>query len=133
MNQKKTPSFKYKKLTGNIIAAAMNVHSELGNGFREIVYHRSMIHELTRKGLNFESELTMPLYYRDAKVGARRVNLLVEGKILVELKAVGELNDQHISQVLNYLKAYKLEVALLLNFGENSLTFRRIAQLKNYK
>ncbi|MEX0844632.1 MAG: GxxExxY protein [Balneolaceae bacterium] len=133
MNQKKTPSFKYKKLTGNIIAAAMNVHSELGNGFREIVYHRSMIHELTSKGLNFESELTMPLYYRDANVGARRVNLLVEGKILVELKAVGELNDQHISQVLNYLKAYKLEVALLLNFGENSLTFRRIAQLKNYK
>lgn len=133
MNQEKTPPFKYKKLTGKIIGGAMDVHSELGNGFREIVYHRSMIHELTIQGLNFESEISMPLFYRNAKVGSRRVDLLVEEKILVELKAVGEINNQHISQVLNYLKAYKLEVALLLNFGENSLTFKRIAQLKNYK
>ncbi|MDR9419393.1 GxxExxY protein [Gracilimonas sp.] len=133
MNQAKTPDFKYKQLTGKIIGGAMNVHSELGNGFREIVYHRSMIHELTIQGLNFESEISMPLFYRNAKVGSRRVDLLVEEKILVELKAVGEINNQHISQVLNYLKAYKLEVALLLNFGENSLTFKRIAQLKNYK
>ncbi|MBO6584953.1 MAG: GxxExxY protein [Gracilimonas sp.] len=133
MNQTKTPNFKYKQLTGKIIGAAMQVHSELGNGFREIVYHRSMEHELSHQGLNYKSELTMPLYYRDAKVGARRVDLLVEEKILVELKAVGEINDQHISQVLNYLKAYKLEVALLLNFGENSLNFKRIAKLKNYK
>jgi GxxExxY protein len=128
-----TPDFKYKELTGKIIGAAMNVHSEIGNGFREIVYHRSMMHELTTQGLSFKSEISMPLYYKNAKVGSRRVDLLVEGKVLVELKAVGEINDQHISQVLNYLKAYKLEVALLLNFGENSLTFRRIAQLNNYK
>lgn len=133
MNQSKTPDFKYKQLTGKIIGAAMNVHSELGNGFREIVYHRAMKHELTNQELSFQSELTMPLYYKDINVGARRVDLLVEEKILVELKAVGEINDQHISQVLNYLKAYKLEVALLLNFGENSLTFKRIAQMKNYK
>lgn len=133
MNQSKTPNFKHKQLTGKIIGAAMNVHSELGNGFREIVYHRAMMHELTIQGLSFESEISMPLYYKNAKVGSRRIDLLVERKILVELKAVGELNDQHISQVLNYLKAYKLEVALLLNFGENSLTFRRIAKLNNYK
>lgn len=75
----------------------------------------------------------MPLNYKNTKVGSRRVDLLIERKILVELKAVGEINNQHISQVLNYLKAYKLEVALLLNFGENSLTFKRIAQLNNYK
>ncbi|MGN8225340.1 GxxExxY protein [Gracilimonas sp. BCB1] len=128
-----TPDFKYKKLTGAIIGAAMNIHSELGNGFREVVYHRCMKHELAIQSLSFESEITMPLYYKDIKVGSRRVDLLVERKVLVELKAVGEINNQHISQVLNYLKAYKLEVALLLNFGENSLTFRRIAQLKNYK
>ena len=133
MDKGKTPDFKHKNLTGKIIGAAMNVHSELGNGFREIVYHRAMKHELTTQELNFQSELTMPLYYKDINVGARRVDLLVEKKILVELKAVGEINDQHISQVLNYLKAYKLEVALLLNFGENSLTFKRIAQMKNYK
>ncbi|WP_421773184.1 GxxExxY protein [Gracilimonas sp.] len=128
-----TPDFKYKNLTGAIIGAAMNIHSELGNGFREVVYHRSMKHELAIQRLSFESEITMPLYYKDIKVGSRRVDLLVERKVLVELKAVSEINNQHISQVLNYLKAYKLEVALLLNFGENSLTFRRIAQLKNYK
>lgn len=133
MANTQTPDFKYKKLTGKIIGSAMQVHSELGNGFPEIVYHRSMIHELTIQGLSFESEISMPLFYRNAKVGSRRVDILVEGKILVELKAVGEINDQHISQVLNYLKAYKLEVALLLNFGENSLTFKRIAKLENYK
>ncbi|MFP8489758.1 GxxExxY protein [Gracilimonas sp. Q87] len=86
------PDFKYKKLTGKIIGSAMQVHSELGNGFSEIVYHR---HELTNQGLSFESEISMPLFYRSAKVGSRRVDLLVEGKILVELKAVGEINDQH--------------------------------------
>jgi len=133
MGDTQTPDFKYKNLTGKIIGAAMNVHSALGNGLPEIVYHQSMIHELTFQGLSFESEISMPLFYRNAKVGSRRVDLLVEGKILVELKAVGEINDQHISQVLNYLKAYKLEVALLLNFGENSLTFKRIAKLENYK
>ena len=133
MNQTKTTDFKYKQVTRKVIGAAMQVHSALGNGFREIVYHRSMEYELSHQGLNYQSELIMPLYYRDAKVGARRVDLLVEGKVLVELKAVGEINDQHISQVLNYLKAYKLEVALLLNFGENSLNFKRIAKLKNYK
>jgi GxxExxY protein len=133
MGDTQTPDFKYKNLTGKIIGAAMNVHSALGNGLPEIVYHQSMIHELTFQGLSFESEISMPLFYRNAKVGSRRVDLLVEGKILVELKAVGEINDQHISPVLNYLKAYKLEVALLLNFGENSLTFKRIAKLENYK
>jgi|AntRauTorcE11897_2_1112592.scaffolds.fasta_scaffold00048_59 GxxExxY protein len=132
-NFNKKSDFKYKELTGKIIGAAMNIHSDLGNGFREIIYHRAMNHELKFQGLSFQSELTMPLYYRDIKVGARRVDILVEEKVLVELKAVGEINDQHISQVLNYLKAYKLEIALLLNFGENSLTFKRIAQLKNYK
>ena len=129
MSQSKYSDFKYKKLTGDIIGAAMNVHSELGNGFREIVYHRSMKHELAVQELSFESEITMPLYYKDIKVGSRRVDLLVEEKILVELKAVGEINSQHISQVLNYLKADKMEVALLLNFVENSLTFKGIPQL----
>lgn len=80
MSKYKNSDYKFKKLTGTIIGAAMNVHSELGNGFREIVYHRSMKHELTKQGLSFESEISMPLYYKDFKVGSRRVDLLVEEK-----------------------------------------------------
>lgn len=132
VNRKSEESdFKYKKLTGEIIGVAMKVHSALGNGFREKVYQKAIMHELTIQRLKYQSELTMPLFYKNARVGVRRLDLLVEEKVLVELKAVSEISSQHISQVLNYLKAYKLEVALLLNFGESSLTFKRIVSTKN--
>lgn len=124
--------YKYKKITHQIIGAGMRVHSELGNGFREILYHRALQIEFTKNGLHFDYERSLPVFYKDIKVGSRRVDFLVEDKILVEIKAFSEINNQHISQVLNYLKAFKLEVAILLNFGENSLNFRRISTLKEY-
>jgi GxxExxY protein len=120
--------YKYADLTGKIIGCAMQVHSFLGLGFPEVIYQRALALELATAGLNFAQEIEIPVYYKDfaEPIGKRKVDFLVEGTIIVELKALSELNDLHICQVLNYLNAYKLEVGLLLNFGEKSLKFKRL-------
>ncbi len=118
--------YKHSELTEKIIGCAMKVHSYLGNGFQEVIYQRCLAIEFEKAHLEFERELTMPIFYKNQEVGARRVDFLVEGKILVELKAFsGELNDIHKAQILNYLQAYELEIGLLLNFGQKSLEFKR--------
>lgn len=81
-------------------------------------------------GLTFQRELTLPLYYRNKEVGARRVDFLVENLLLLELKALTEILPIHHTQIINYLNAYRLEVGLLLNFGSGSLTFKRF--IKSY-
>jgi GxxExxY protein len=110
---------KYKDITGKIIAASFEVHKFLGNGFRKVIYQRALAWELSKARLTYVKELPEP-------IGTRRADFVVEGKILVELKAIITLEDVHLAQVLNYLKAYKLEVALLINFGSKSLTFKRL-------
>ena len=119
--------YKHSDVTGKIIGSAMDVHSFLGLGFQEVIYQRALAIELAKKGLEFKRELEFPIYYKDVPnpIGTRRLDFLVEGIVLIELKALSELDDTHVNQVLNYLKAYKLEVGLLINFGEKSLNFRR--------
>ncbi|MBT2557569.1 GxxExxY protein [Hymenobacter sp. ISL-91] len=117
--------YKHKELTGKIIGAAMRVHTYLGVGFPEVVYQRCLAIELRESGVAFEQELELPLFYRGEKVGSRRVDFLAEKTVLVELKAVSEVTTLHHAQVLNYLHAYQLEVALLLNFGEPRLSYKR--------
>jgi len=106
----------------------MQVHSFLGSGFQEIIYHRALALEFTKAGLQFKWELEMPIYYKDytEPIGIRRVDFLVENVVLVELKAKALLEDIHYAQILNYLKVYKVEVGLLINFGEKSLNFKRL-------
>lgn len=123
-------NYKYSEITGVVIGAAMNIHSELGNGFPEIIYHRSLAIELQERGLSYVRELAMPLYYKDKEVGKRRLDFLVEKTVLVELKAVSEIDETHYNQVLNYLTAYNIEIGLLLNFGEKSLKFKRFINSK---
>jgi GxxExxY protein len=118
--------YQYSELTGKIIGCAMQVHNTLGNGFQEVIYQRCLAIELAKAGLNFERELEMPIYYDDQEVGTRRADFLVEGKILVELKAIRELDDIHLAQGLNYLEAYNLHIGLLINFGGNRLEFKRL-------
>lgn len=118
-------NYKYSKLTGSVIGAAMQVHSELGNGFPEVIYQRSLALELQNKSINYQREESMPLFYKGQNVGSRRADFIVDDKVLVELKAVSEINETHYNQVLNYLTAFELEVGLLINFGENSLKFKR--------
>jgi GxxExxY protein len=123
---------KYQDITGRIIGCAMKVHSFLGNGFQEVIYQRALALELREVGLNFERELEQNIFYKEFSkpIGTRRADFLVEKKVLVELKAISELNDVHLAQILNYLTAYKLEVGLLINFGERSLKFKRVVNSK---
>jgi GxxExxY protein len=78
--------------------------------------------------LKYNRELEMPIYYKEylEPIGTRRVDFLVEGSVLVELKAQSSLDDVHLAQILNYLRAYKIEIGLLINFGEKSLNFKRL-------
>ena len=119
---------KYGDITGKIIGASMEVHKFLGNGFQEVIYQRALAFELSQSGLFFQREISQDIYYKNVEdpIGTRRTDFIVENKVVVELKAVKELEDRHLAQVLNYLKVYKYEVGLLINFGSKSLTFKRV-------
>lgn len=119
---------KYKDITGKIIGAAFEVHKFFGNGFQELIYQRALAIEMRKVGLEFAREIEQDIFYKDfpESIGTRRADFIVAGKVLVELKAVTELADVHKAQLLNYLKAYRLEVGLLINFGENSLQYKRL-------
>lgn len=119
-------TYKYSELTGKIIGCAMKVHTTLGNGFQEAIYQRCLEIELHKQGLLFSRELEMLIFYEGIEVGRRRVEFLIDEKVMVELKAVSKLEDVHLAQVLNYLEAYKLETGLLIDFGSKSLEFKRI-------
>ena len=124
--------YKYSELTSKIIGCAMEVHKRLGNGFQEVIYQRALDIEMRLASLSFTREHEMPIFYRDAEIGSRRVDFLVEGIISLELKAVIKLEDVHLAQAINYLEAYNLEIGLLINFGETSLNFKRVTN-KKYK
>ena len=119
---------KYKDITEKIIGASFEVHKFLGNGFQEVIYQRALAWELAQAGLSYSREIEQEIFYKELQepIGTRRADFVVEGKVLVELKALIELEDVHLAQVLNYLKAYKLKVGLLINFGSKSLTFKRL-------
>ena len=118
----------YQEQTHKIIGCAMEVHSTLGNGFQEVIYQRALAWEFSQAGLEFAREIEQDIFYKELTepIGTRRADFVVEGKVLVEIKAVVEMEDVHLAQILNYLKAYKLEVGLLVNFGSKNLTFKRI-------
>ena len=119
----------YRDITRKIIGAAFEVHTFLGNGFQEVIYQRALALELSRAGLTFAREIEQDIFYKELPepIGTRRADFVVEGKVLVELKAISKLEDVHIAQLLNYLRAYRLEVGLLINFGSKSMTFKRLA------
>jgi len=124
----KMAELKFKDITEKIIGASFEVHKFLGNGFQEVIYQRALAWEFSQAGLSFSREIEQDIFYKELQepIGTRRADFIVEGKVLVELKAIIALEDVHLAQVLNYLKAYKLEVALLINFGSKSLTFKRL-------
>jgi len=113
-------------LTGKIIGCAMEVHKLLGNGFQEVIYQRAMDIEMHLQGLIFSREREMEIFYKTENIGTRRVDFFVEEKVMVELKAVSQLEDVHLAQAINYLEAYGLDIGLLINFGNTSLQFKRV-------
>ena len=122
--------YKYSELTSKVIGCTMKVHSALGNGFQEVIYQRALAIEMADQGINFSREYEMPVYYKNQKIGTRRVDFLVDSVVSVELKALIKLEDAHLAQAINYLEAYDLEVGLLINFGAKSLEYKRVSNKK---
>ena len=120
------------ELTYKIIGCAMKVHNTLGNGFQEVIYQRCLAIELEKAGLEFQREQEMPIYYEGIEVGKRRADFLVEGKVMVEIKAIIKLEPVNLTQGLNYLTAYNYDIGLLINFGSTSLEYKDCSErIKN--
>lgn len=113
------------KITHKIIGCAMEVHNTL-SGFQEVIYQRCLSIELNENGIEHRREVEMPIFYKGQDVGLRRADFLVMGEIMVELKAIIDLEDVHLAQAMNYLEAYNLPTGLLINFGAKSLQFKRL-------
>lgn len=123
--------FQHSAITALIIGAAMKVHRTLGPGFREVIYSRALCIELRKLGLKCEAEVPKEVYYNNEMIGKKRLDLLVDDKILVELKARSGLEEKDYMQTVNYLNVFRLDIGLLLNFGAKSLFFKRFANSRN--
>lgn len=132
MNTIVNNKYPLSELTGRIIACAMEVHRIMGNGFQEVVYQRCMAIEMANRGIAFSREHEMDLFYKNEYVGKRRVDFFVEEQVMVELKAVIQLENAHFAQAINYLEASGLHTGLLINFGNSSLQFKRVMKPKNH-
>lgn len=117
---------KYRIITEKIIEVFFIVHNKLGPGFSEKAYHLALLKELGKKFNNVESEKQMPVYYDDEVLIYYIPDVVVEGSIIIEVKAVTELNDNHKAQIISQLRASKILVGLLVNFAENKVIFKRI-------
>jgi len=114
------------EITYKINGCAMKVHNYLGNGFQEVIYQRCLAIELGKVPLVFGREIEQPIFYEGMNVGTRRADFVVENKIIVELKALINLEDVHLAQAKNYVVAYDFPIGLLINFGAKSLQFKKV-------
>jgi GxxExxY protein len=112
------------ELTYTIIGCAMKVHNTLGPGFQEVIYQRCLAIEFKKAGLDFTREQEHTIYYDGLEVGTRRADFIAENKLVVEIKAVINLEDVHIAQAKNYTVAYDFPKGLLINFGSPSLQYK---------
>jgi len=121
----------YSEITGPVIGAAMEVHKILGPGFLESVYEEAFAIELGLRNISYKRQHSIDIFYKE-KLAKRFVcDFIIEDVVVVELKALSQLGDIEKAQVLNYLKATKLPVGLLLNFGARSLEYKRFANTKS--
>jgi GxxExxY protein len=111
------------KLSYAVIGCAMTVHSTLGLDYQEVIYQRALALEMTKQGISFQRELPMAIHYDGEHIGNRRVDFFVAGRLMVELKAIGALEDTHHIQIMNYCQMHKLPSGLLINFGARKLDF----------
>ena len=113
-------------ITKEIIGKSFKVSNTLGNGFLEKVYQNALSYELTNSGLNVKQQYPLEVFYEDKVVGEYFADLLVENKIILELKAIKALDDIHLAQILNYLKACDMNFGLLINFGTPRVEIKRV-------
>lgn len=116
----------YKELTFAVIGAAMEVHRILRSGFLEAVYQAALERELALRKIPFERKVKLPVIYKDIVIGNYEADLIIDNKIVVEIKSISRLNSSHDAQAIHYLATTGLRLALLLNFGTGSLEHRRI-------
>ena len=119
------------ELTFKVIGCPIKVHSVLGNGCQEVIYQRALSIEMEDNNIDYVRELEMKIYYKKTQIGTRRVDFFVENKILVELKAIIQLDDVHLAQAMNYCQACNLPYGLLINFGSRSLEYKRVYNLNH--
>jgi GxxExxY protein len=121
----------FKELSFAVIGAAMEVHKILGPGFLEAVYQLALEKELTLRKIPFQHEVELPVTYKGDLVGVYKADLVVDNKIVLEIKGISKLNASHEAQALHYLVATGLQLAILINFGMSSLEYRRVVKSEN--
>ena len=119
-------NFKHTELTERIIQVFYKVYNTLGHGFLEKVYENAMFHELTSMGLDVKRQQPINVFYAGVEVGSYYADLIVEGSVILELKAAESICEEHECQLINYLKATDVEVGLLLNFGKRPQLKRKV-------
>jgi GxxExxY protein len=117
---------RFEELSSKVIGAALAVHRELGPGFLESVYHSAMRVSLTHRAISFESQFPVDMTFEGVPVGRARIDLVIAGQIVLELKSVEQLHDIHFVQLRSYLRAAHLHLGLLLNFNSPTLMIRRV-------
>lgn len=121
----------HKALSFAIIGAAMEVHRILGPGFLEAVYQAALEKELTLRSIPFQHQVELPVSYKGDLIGVYKADLVIDGKIIVEIKSISRLNASHQAQALHYLASTGLELAILINFGAGSLEHHRVVKSQN--
>lgn len=116
----------YEETSNAIIKSAFEVHRILGHGFLEKVYESALVYELQSRNIKCEVQKQMDIYYKDIKVGKYIADILVDEKIIIEVKANSGLSDEHFAQLLNYLKATKNRLGILINIGLPKLQIKRV-------
>jgi GxxExxY protein len=116
----------FEAISGQVIEAAIAVHKELGPGFLESIYQNAMVVALRNRGIPYEDQREIEIVFEGVVVGKHRLDLVVPEQIVIELKAVRELDEVHFAQVRSYLKASGLHVGLLLNFNATTLVIKRV-------
>jgi GxxExxY protein len=118
----------FKELSYEIVAAALEVHKNLGPGFTENIYEAAFCRELSSRGVAFQRQLSVVIQYKGENIGRYQLDLLIDEKVVVELKAVSQIADHFEHQLHAYLKATGKKLGILLNFGKKSLEYKRIAK-----
>lgn len=114
------------ELSHRVIGIAIDVHKQLGPGFVEKIYEKALLHEFEKERVKYERQKIIKVQYRDTELGNQRLDLLVEGEIIVEVKATSKIIPEHKDQIISYLKTANKKLGLILNFGQKRLEVKRV-------
>jgi GxxExxY protein len=119
----------YPELSYLIIGCAFDVYNSIGSGYHEKYYQKALIEAFKEKGIAFKTEIQFPIRYKSKIIGSKRLDFLIDGKIVVELKKGNNFSKSHIDQILEYLRTQHLQLGILINFGSQGVVSKRIVNL----